>query len=186
MLDYPHRCPRKPPLSGCHRIFPEDAPQRGTASLTGFSRGHSIPPNPAESRGSARAHHGPDAAAPNCLAPSACPPGASARSPARHGRREQPTGGRCAVAHTSPREAATGLGSAAQGGAPPARRHGPPRHRRWRRAHPRPCSTRLTWPLSTPPRLAVLHSTSPRLAVSEPADAGGTATPPRDPYGRHR
>jgi hypothetical protein len=80
-LPMPALCPktthtgvREIPLpSGCRRIMPEDVLQRGTTSLTGFSRGHSIPPNPAESRGSARAHHGPDAAAPNCLAPSTEP-----------------------------------------------------------------------------------------------------------------
>jgi hypothetical protein len=41
---------------------------------------------------------------------------------------------------------------------PPTRRHGPPRHCRWRRAHPRPCSTRLAWPRSTLPHLAVARS----------------------------
>jgi hypothetical protein len=40
---------------------------------------------------------------------------------------------------------------------PPAR-HGPPRHHRWRRPHPRPCSTRLAWPRSTLPHLAVTRS----------------------------
>jgi hypothetical protein len=104
------------------------------------------------------------------------------------------------VAHPSRREAAGGLGSAAQGGRPPtsssrwlggagegeelrpppphppARRHDSPRHRHWRRVHPRPCSTRLTWPCSTLPRLTVLHSACRRLRCRCGA--------PRDPAAR--
>jgi hypothetical protein len=67
VLDYPHWATANPPRSLSRVLWRKITLQRGTASLTGFSCEHSIPPYPAESRGSARAHHGPDAAALNCL-----------------------------------------------------------------------------------------------------------------------
>jgi hypothetical protein len=164
-LDYPHRCPGKPPPSGWRRVFPEDAPQRGAASLTGFSRGHSIPPNPAESRGSARAHHGPDAAAPNCLAPSAGPlrAAAGASVPRRHERRHQQIedeeggGGMGADGEGEGRPAAADLGCRGCGD--------PHRASMWSRGRPAPRGP----PAPCPP-LILEHAVAPlhKLVVVPP------------------
>jgi hypothetical protein len=174
--DQPHRSPPSPAPSFSRRLFQEQRLQRGTGKPPPFSRRPPLPLDPEGSRGLREAPPTTWRACPGGertgLSLCASPGGRCAVPRRREG--DAPLRGGAA----SRRDAAAGLGSAAQGGRPPASSSrwlgGAGEGEELRPPPPHP-PARAPWPSSSPslaetapaallhsPRLAALHSTSPR------------------------